>query len=324
MQRELEKAKKNMLNILNKEFSCGSYALQNRLDLDDAMFENVKDSLLKENKIFIGPGYGGSIRLSDDNRVEANAKRVLGYLEKNPGFSTNKAVMDALNMESDDFWRAAYNLRSQGQVMPGVGHGGRIKLAKSYPPVAKFEKALAEDKLMKPLLLGIGSLYELDGRFVCDDFFVENCSQLGRKKTGGTWSRPDIVALIHKQYKYSRSAFEIHSYEVKCSSAIDIRGVYEALAHKKWVHRANLIIHIPNDMLEYDHTEEGIVQIAREASLRGIGFITFQNPYNSSTWNIHCEAEYVPPAPELLEEFMENRCLTKETLKSVSKWLAPA
>jgi hypothetical protein len=263
--------------------------------------------------------------LSDDNRVEAHAAQVLGYLKTHPGsFSTNKKVMDSLGMSGDDYWRAAYRLRDQHLAIPGVGYGGRIKLAASYLPVEEFEKQLREGKLIKPLLLGVESLYGRGGMFNCDECFVEDCSQLGRKKTGGTWSRPDIVALTHKKYMYSRNVFELHSYEVKCSSAIDITGVYEALAHKKWVHRANLIIHIPHCMFNYDHVQEQIALITREASLRGIGFIIFKNPYDSSTWNIYCEAEYAPPAPELLEEFMENRCFQQKTLKVVRMWLNPA
>ncbi|MDR0467199.1 MAG: hypothetical protein LBH94_07575 [Deltaproteobacteria bacterium] len=322
---DIDAIKKKMLEFLSGVVSYGGYALQDKLDLDDETFERAKAELLEEKKIVIGPGYGGSVRLIDDKRVEANAAQVLGHLKKKPGsFFSNKEVMKALSMREDDYWRAAYLLRSHGLALPGVGHGGRIKLAESYPPVEKFEERLPEGDLIKPLLLGVESLYGSGGMLNCDECLVEDCSRLGKKKTGGTWSRPDIVALMHKKYMYSKNVFELHSYEVKCSSAIDITGVYEALAHKKWVHRASLIIHIPRYILEYDHVREQITLMTREASLRGVGFIVFENPYDSSTWKIYCEAEYAPPAPELLEVFMENRGIPQDTLEVVREWLKSA
>jgi hypothetical protein len=132
---------------------------------------------------------------------------------------------------------------------------------------------------------------------------VEITASQGRRATGGRWTRPDLVSVAVRTYRYLPGKYmEVVTFEVKPSDAIDVTAVYEALAHLRSATHAYVIFHVP------DEVDEAIRQTIEEARHvargHGVGVITMANPADWDTWTELEEARRVEPDPERLDEFI--------------------
>lgn len=95
---------------------------------------------------------------------------------------------------------------------------------------------------------------------------IEITASQSSKATGGRWTRPDLVSVAVRTYRYLPGKYmEVVTFEVKPSDAISVTAVYEALAHR---------------------------------------VIIMGNPRAWDTWNELEEARRVEPDPERLDEFI--------------------
>ena len=71
---------------------------------------------------------------------------------------------------------------------------------------------------------------------------VEITAAQGRKATGGRWTRPDLISVAVRTYRYLPGKYmEVVTFEVKPSDAVTVTAVYEALAHLRSATHAYVI-----------------------------------------------------------------------------------
>jgi len=130
---------------------------------------------------------------------------------------------------------------------------------------------------------------------------VEITASQGRRNTGGTWTRPDVVVAALRVFPFLPGKyFDLITFEIKPSWALDVTGVYEALAHRRAATQAYLWLHCPQPEQE----AEVLGRIVEEAERHGIGVIIATDPADYDTWDQRCDPARVEPDPELLNEFV--------------------
>lgn len=132
---------------------------------------------------------------------------------------------------------------------------------------------------------------------------VEVTALQGRRATGGTWSRPDIVSVEVRTFAYVPGKYlEVATFEVKAANAINVQAVYEALAHRRAATHSYVVLHVPAEQAE--HLEDAVGDVAEAARAHGIGVITAADPDDYNTWEDREEARRIEPDPERLNTFV--------------------
>ena len=140
-----------------------------------------------------------------------------------------------------------------------------------------------------------------DNRF--GDILVEITARQGRRQTGGTWTRPDIVIAAVRVFPYVPGRhFDLITVEVKPSWAIDLTAVYEALAHRRAATQAYVWFHLAE--ADFDLDDERFRAITAEAERHGVGVIVASDPNVYNTWDTLVDARRVSPDPEALNDFI--------------------
>jgi hypothetical protein len=128
----------------------------------------------------------------------------------------------------------------------------------------------------------------------------------GKKDTGGTWSRPDITVVALSSYKYIPGKhIDIITFEVKHSNCFDIKGVYEALSHRRNANMSYLLQHIDQD--NNSPQSDYFRQILQEAKQHGIGIIIFEDPNDYETWDEILEPVRNETHPAKLHDFIASQ-----------------
>jgi hypothetical protein len=169
-------------------------------------------------------------------------------LEQAGGSSGNVSLRQSLNWDEDFYWRVQGRLIENGQIVPGRGKGGSVRLTKAEAESASQTAAdlidsrlnsqsevIRERRLYEPLK---ESLKTWINKFGFDQVLVEETHSRGGKNTGGTFTRPDITAAGVRRYMYLPKHLEIVTFEIKPSDAVGIMGVLEAIAHREAAHRS--------------------------------------------------------------------------------------
>ena len=131
--------------------------------------------------------------------------------------------------------------------------------------------------------------------------FCEVLASHGAKR--GRWGAPDITLIGGKTLPFLPGKFlDVVTFEVK--PALDVTGLYEALAHRTHATHAWLICHHPASKGEPDPVIVG--RIAAEAQRTGVGFILARQPNDYATWETIAPATRWSPEPEMLHEFIVN------------------
>ncbi len=132
---------------------------------------------------------------------------------------------------------------------------------------------------------------------------VEITAAQGRKATGGRWTRPDLVSVAVRTYRYLPGKYmEVVTFEVKPFDAITVTAVYKALAHLRSATHAYVIFHVPDEYAE--SVQQTIEEARRVSRAHGAGLIIMADPKAWDTWNELEEARRVEPDPERLDEFI--------------------
>lgn len=161
-----------------------------------------------------------------------------------------------------------------------------------------------EERLYSPLASVIQGAWARDRR--ANLLAVEVIARQGRRATGGTWSRPDLVSVEVLNLLYvPTKILQVTTFEVKPADAIDVQCVYESLAHRRAGTHAYVLLHVPiSDQAALTELLQGVVAVARS---HGVGVITFADPADYDTWEELAPAERVEPDPERLNSFIENQ-----------------
>lgn len=121
----------------------------------------------------------------------------------------------------------------------------------------------------------------------------------------GTWTRPDLAALV-----ISRGVFvpywraELHTFEVKTASNLDVIAVHEARAQGRLGHYAWLVFQsvgrAASDTARYD-------DVLRSAAGLGVGVIVFENEADPDEWTVTVWPRRTEADDAIADDFIRTR-----------------
>lgn len=262
----------------------------------------------------------------NESEKKRYAKQLLEILKKDsPKAVSKKTLMQKLGIDpedSDRFYQIRDYLIDQGFVCKVKGPGELSKLVSQSAngednndfkiPYGK-EKQLY-DPLVKTLReewapKHLGSSY----------YLVLKTADMGRKDTGGQWSRPDITIVTKKTWGYLKhSQMEVTTFEVKPTGYLDnITGVYEAASHAMFAHYSYL-------MLQYEKRPEihKVEPISKLCKRFGIGLILFSDPKDYSTFIIEQTPDKKAPNYDEIESFLTilHNTSVKPEIEKIKDW----
>ncbi len=136
--------------------------------------------------------------------------------------------------------------------------------------------------------------------------YVAVTAHQGQRKTGGRWSRPDIILCTVSEWLFlPRPEGEVRTIEIKVfNNSLDVIGVYEALSHKSRSHYAYLMIVDFPEELTSKKQKENFDQIMTVAASHGIGIITVRNSSDWSTWEFVLEPTRSDAGHQEINQFL--------------------
>ena len=222
------------------------------------------------------------------------------------------AARSKLRWSKSKYGKAKNGLLDKQLVSRGVGGGGTLRRATvaedsnifdSRNGIVTVTPPVAELQLYAPVLETLRGAWSEDRDF--EPLAIEDIANLGRRSTGGKWTRPDLVAVGVKEFQLVPDRlFEIITFEVKPASQIDVIAVYEALAHRRSATHSYVLIHVPSTLSDY--AERNVAKVLDTAKEHGIGVITFAEADDYETWTQHLEATKVDSSPDQMNAFNEN------------------
>ena len=252
--------------------------------------------------------------MSEDH--SADRARLLALVPSDGSAIGNTALMRALHWSEHRYWYARDSLLEAGTIARAKGRGGAVRLV--HP-----EKGTASDTVADAELVGEATLAYVHEtelyppiRNTLESFWakerqieplaVEVTAAQGRRETGGRWTRPDLVSVAVRTYRYLPGKYmEVATFEVKPFDAIDVKAVYEALAHLRSATHAYVILHVPNGQDEQDESVKlTIEETCHVGRSHGVGVIVMGDPADWDTWDEKEEARRVEPDPQRLDEFI--------------------
>jgi hypothetical protein len=122
---------------------------------------------------------------------------------------------------------------------------------------------------------------------------------------GGTWTQPDVSAVLISRRKFAATAeVRLLSFEVKTMAGCKLQSVHEALAHTRFVNCSYLVWNRPRCVCA---DRELYATIETNCAAYGVGLITVHNPGNLSTFEIRRVAQSKAVAPDEIDEFISTR-----------------
>lgn len=230
------------------------------------------------------------------------------------GSAGNTQLRRELRWPDNEYWAIRDRLVDLGQLRRYRARGGAVAIVpppaaedapeavdlaqEPYPPVDQAQQANEAD-LYQPMTDVLRGPWAKDNRF--RNQIVEVTARQGRRNTGGVWTRPDVVVAALRVFSYLPVRYlDIITFEVKPRWALNVTGVYEALAHRRAATQSYLWMHCPNP----GEVTELLDRIVAEAERHGIGVIVASDPSKYETWDQRCDPLRVEPDPEILNEFI--------------------
>jgi len=259
-------------------------------------------------------------------QIEAKQQELLQSVPETTSIG-NKALREKLgNAWTEDlYWAIRSRLIERGQLEPGRGRGGSVRLVSAPQPQQAQQQPAAqlapqagaapppdytkEAELYEPISSVLRNNWSKEQGF--DNYLVEVTAKQGSRVTGGKWTRPDVTVVGYKTFPYLPGRFlEVISFEIKPTSTLDITAVYEALAHRRSATRAYVVGHVPEAANAYMQNE--VESVTEEAKKLGIGVIIADDPADFDTWEVLLDADRVEPDPGRLNEFIARQTGTSK------------
>ncbi|WP_276957035.1 hypothetical protein [Allomeiothermus silvanus] len=246
------------------------------------------------------------------NDLAALEAEFLRKVREKGGHAGNVTLQRELGWSKDQYWIIRDRLVDSGHLELGRGKGGSVSLVPQIPSApAQGQPAatplqgnvVTESELYMPVAEVLRKDWARDMRF--RSHVVEVTARQGRKDTGGTWTRPDIVVAALRVFPHVPGKFfDLITFELKSLDGIDITAVYEALSHRRAATQAYVWLHIPSGASEDEDTSATLERIADESRRHGVGLIVAGEPGNYESWDIQIRAARFEPDPEFLNEFI--------------------
>lgn len=273
-------------------------------DLNAACAELIQKKIIKKKQ-------GNVLYLEGSSKIYY----YLRLFNKNNNYIGNQTLRKNLNFNNEqEYWEARNILLEQGKISLGKGKGGSISLVIEE----KQKNTKEENTLTKNLLEPLNTRWIPDklGELKENSYFVLNTSCQGSKKTGGKWSRPDLVLCRYRTYTYLPPRLEITTFEVKKKSAVDVTSVYEALSQNNAAHYSYVLLERAEEATQDEHWEN----ILDTAQRHGIGVISFSKTEDYDTWNTEAKAVYHEAPPENIERFISQQ-LDEDCQQKILSWI---
>lgn len=234
----------------------------------------------------VGPGRGGVVYHL--GRRAPNELAILSFLKKpeNRGQSIlNKTIRDACRLTEDDFWPAHRALRGAGLISVEPCRGGKSSYAGNAapePPPAAIDYAVEES--LYPALLSNLKAHWLTGYAHA---WMVNTARLGRRPTGGRWTRPDLLGVTIDSFKLiPMVSWDVYSFEVKKPGDCTVIGLHEALAHARFATMPYAIF-----VTQGRHSAEESAAWRKEADRLNVGLIVVADVERYDTWEFISDPE---------------------------------
>lgn len=256
--------------------------------------------------------------------VEDDKARFLKALELLGRSAGNVSLRSELGWPEDKYWQIHGLLADDAKIVKGRGRGGSISLqpeggiavALTQADTFNPTESQRELELYEPVKCTIESGWAKERSF--DQVIVEITALPGRRRTGGTWTRPDIALLASKAYPYLPGrTFEVVTFEIKKSDSVDVLGVFEALSHAQFGSLSYVIYCTNGKNFDDDYADTD--RIVRVAKQHGIGIIIAADIHKYDVWDERVEPRRNIPDPDQANLFI-GTCFSDETKKEIMKW----
>jgi hypothetical protein len=246
-----------------------------------------------------------SLQGKSEEEIRKLQDQLIAKLRELNGYSGNISLQRALGWNDDLYWPVRDRLVDLGTLKRQRARGGAVGLVQVQTAQQSANASLPEAQRERELYAPVASV--LRGDWGRDNRLrqqlVEITAAQGRRNTGGTWTRPDIVVAAIRLFQFLPGKFfDLISFEVKPSWSINVTAVYEALAHRRAATQAYVWFHCPAEQL--DGENENLDRISEEAERHGIGMIVATTPNDYATWDLRVDAARIEPDPEYINEFI--------------------
>lgn len=248
----------------------------------------------------------------------------------------NVTLKQELGWPEEKYWAVRDSLIAKDILLLGRGRGGSVRRAVTAIPekakeepakvatepadgvtAEKVEERKRESQLYGPAIAVLGSKWSRD--LLLEQFFVQETAGQGRRETGGTWTRPDVVVIYVTSYQHlPGKILDVVTFEIKPIETADVTAVYEALAHLRAATQAFVLIVAPDP--DQPLVAQALEAIADEASRHGVGLIVARDINDYGTWDFRVDAERKEPNPSRLDEFIETQ-IGESNKQCLRKWI---
>jgi hypothetical protein len=153
-----------------------------------------------------------------NNDVSEKQAQLIAKIKEKGGHAGNVTLQRELGWEEEVYWPIRDRLVDSGLLELGRGRGGSVSLVSQVTPVqpntsespsvpapATLAQRISEDKLYDPVAEVLRKQWARDLRF--RSHVVEVTARQGRRDTGGTWTRPDIVTAALRVFPHVPGKF---------------------------------------------------------------------------------------------------------------------
>lgn len=267
----------------------------------------------------------------------------LRSLRESEGRLSNAALQRLLGWSEHKYWEIHQELHDAGLIAKGRGKGGTVILV---APESSEEAAQSAAALAKPDVMAVAeelakATDEAAGRVEIRELdlyppavavlrkhwtknknllhgLFEITAQMGRKETGGSWSRPDIVGVGLRKFEYLPDRLlEVYTFEMKAEYDVSIKGVLEALAHRERATRSYVVYHTGGRAWDDFPEAQRIEQLAAR---HGVGVVVATNIEDyGDGWEERVTASRSGSDPEDIDRFLK-LTLSEDAKSQIRKW----
>jgi hypothetical protein len=174
-----------------------------------------------------------------EQQLTAEESELLSRVPENGETVGNVSLMRALGWPPERYWEIRNKLLDKGLVATERGRGGSVRrfekrdvpLPTTAPPLAEevgtldVATAYSEQQLYGPIVEVLKTSWAKDYRI--GDHVLEIIANQGPRKTGGIWSRPDIVVVSISVHTFVPGKhLDITTFEIKPYTARDRSGTF--------------------------------------------------------------------------------------------------
>jgi len=215
---------------------------------------------------------------------------------------TKKGKKIVSDITEEDYWDIRNDLLDDGEIAKGRGRGGSVfRLIEDEDESVETatDEVKSESDLYEPFYKTLQDYWvkEKDLR----EYVVQQTHSQGRRKTGGTWTRPDMAIVSVGKYTYvPGKILEVTTFEIKPRGSLSIVGVFETAAHAAFAHRSYLALNLSDSHQESVDFE----RIKNECRRLEVGLLVFDDPKDWETWEIVSEGQRRDPDPAAVNDFI--------------------